>query len=933
MPRNHASGPATFRNRNRVTNKTRLRVIKGPVEGDPLAFDEDEEKARVVSTAGVDAEDANEHHLQAVLTASSVRHQQNVQRSTRGAAAEKSEKQPEAFIPIPDNAGVVDDYDALYPPNRWVEPSTYVKTSTTIEESVSGALNDGFTYYMDERDKEWLDRNNEESRGEGTSAQGAVSSSSSAGPRTSRSAKAKGKEPDVSQAVAMSEDEFELVMGIFEKVTHEKTPFLHHVKDPANYPSFSDYQDTFSNPLPPATFAVFVVPSWVPQPAQLLRYAKTVYSYWRERRIERNGQRIIPVLNYDESDLKNESYICFRRRDVKAMRKTRASQASSSEKLRRLQQELESAHELARNLCQREALKREILQCSQAVWEGRETMVSLKRKFPGLGVKEDDELLVDKERPPKKLRQSESRSRISLKLPKDIPAATNGADELVMRPKDRQAMIQRTIDAEIAKQKAKDVSWEDAIDNAYQPAPTTSGQRAFKFIMEEPVPVQDTPMPSYRATRSRRGRGGIIRFDRRSHRIKPLEDQDFMALPREQPQELTIDFEADERAERAKRLRGQWMFDTDDEPALGPDGQDEQDRVLVNDFDATHMRKTMTLLKEEDNEAMQTNPTITWKLVDGTERSEVPFRIGVTLQMRRDQQQAALQIQAQRRAQQQQAQQAAAQPQVNGTVQQPNGIPIAHPQAIPPTITVQTPIRRSSSSVGAPMQRISSTSTNGVMRPPATPSASATLSTQASPPRTSASPAINGDHSPRPPSALAASQDIVMTPAPVALSDASSPPKPTANHLAITMPSNGYHMTGVNGYGAASVHAQQAANANLQSLHAHMTANNLNVPGVGVGVNSRPAAYMGHVNVPASGYTVPSMGSSNMNLKLPASRQMQWAASQHMPGQGVGVGMGGGMGVGLGVSIARSASAGSPPRPSQSPSLQHQAVVNGTQGY
>lgn len=91
------------------------------------------------------------------------------------------------------------------------------------------------------------------------------------------------------------------------------------------------------------------------------------------------------------------------------MRKTRASQASSSEKLRRLQQELESAHDLARNLCQREALKREILQCSQAVWEGRETMVNLKRKFPTIGVKEDDDLLVDKERPPKKLRQSESR--------------------------------------------------------------------------------------------------------------------------------------------------------------------------------------------------------------------------------------------------------------------------------------------------------------------------------------------------------------------------------------------------------------------------------------------------------------------------------------------------------------------------------------------
>ena len=69
------------------------------------------------------------------------------------------------------------------------------------------------------------------------------------------------------------------------------------VKDPANYPQFSDYQDTFSSSLPPATFAVFVVPTWVPQSAQLLRFAKCVYPYWRERRIERGGQRIIPILN------------------------------------------------------------------------------------------------------------------------------------------------------------------------------------------------------------------------------------------------------------------------------------------------------------------------------------------------------------------------------------------------------------------------------------------------------------------------------------------------------------------------------------------------------------------------------------------------------------------------------------------------------------
>jgi len=96
-----------------------------------------------------------------------------------------------------------------------------------VEESIAGGIANGFTYYMDERDKEWLDRNNEEGRGEGTSAQGAVSVSS---PRTSRSAKAKGKEPEASQPVVISEDEFELVMGAFEKITHDRTEFLHHVR-------------------------------------------------------------------------------------------------------------------------------------------------------------------------------------------------------------------------------------------------------------------------------------------------------------------------------------------------------------------------------------------------------------------------------------------------------------------------------------------------------------------------------------------------------------------------------------------------------------------------------------------------------------------------------------------------------------------------------
>jgi len=84
------------------------------------------------------------------------------------------------------------------------------------------------------------------------------------------------------------------------------------------------------------------------------------------------------------------------------MRKTRASQASSSEKLIRLQSELLTAYEMANSVLLREKLKREASQQARAVWERREDLVNMKRRFLSLGSKEDEELFYDKERVPKK---------------------------------------------------------------------------------------------------------------------------------------------------------------------------------------------------------------------------------------------------------------------------------------------------------------------------------------------------------------------------------------------------------------------------------------------------------------------------------------------------------------------------------------------------
>ena len=72
MPRATHPGPAALRNRNRVTNKTRLKVIRDTIEADSIVLDEDEEKARVVSTAGVDAEDANVRPVFPLLLAACV---------------------------------------------------------------------------------------------------------------------------------------------------------------------------------------------------------------------------------------------------------------------------------------------------------------------------------------------------------------------------------------------------------------------------------------------------------------------------------------------------------------------------------------------------------------------------------------------------------------------------------------------------------------------------------------------------------------------------------------------------------------------------------------------------------------------------------------------------------------------------------------------
>ncbi|KAF8881613.1 enhancer of polycomb-like-domain-containing protein [Infundibulicybe gibba] len=902
MPRNHLPGPSTLRNRNRITNKSRLKIHHGNIDTDPLLIpDEDEEKHRLTNlVAGVDAEDANEHHLQAVLSAAS---QQTFasSRSTRGGSDKATaDAPPAAYIPTPDSTGLVDNYEELYPLNRWKDPATYICTSTTVEESCSNALANGFTYYMDERDKDWLDKNNEEARGEGTSAQGAVSASSTR--TSSRSAKSKGKEPESPQPVIISEDEFELVMGLFEKTTHEKTEFLHHGLEVGGmeFPPFSEYHDTFSNPLSPATFATFAIPTWTPAPTALVRIARAIYPYWKERRMERGGHRIIPVLNGDESDTLNESYICFRRREIKAVRKTRASQATSSDKLTRLRAELSHPLELAKNILSREALKKECAQQAQSVWEKRLGLVDLKRKYHTLGDKTDEDLLVDKERPAKRPEPSRLPG---LKLRHD-GAILTARPEVAMKPRDRCALIQEQIAATMQRQKDANNHWEDGIDNVYQQAPAPFSSRYFKFVPPmdaRTLAEADGTPPLPRPVRLRYGRGGRMLVDRRHtnpHRISAR-----ARLFQETPADDAMEVDAHEDdAEWNEKLAERWRFDSDDGPAVGPSGSDEQDRTLVDDYDSKYLRHAMTLFTDPDQQSLMTDPSILVTNGEGRQQMVIPFRLGMPQpMMRRDASGVPRHFPPPI-------------PPILSQGQQPQPHPVPSPSTNGTPVSMAPQMKQMPPPASLPHMRISS---NGGMRPPGLPAPSQgnTSPSHLSPPHSAAAPQLtppsaNGINRPaiNMPHIDASKADLTshislsnalaqpaqgdasqsQEPMPNGATHSSSPTRPKSQNQHTT---NGFHLTPMSSYAASAlsnnVHYSQQSNPqhsglsiqqvqNLKSAFASIPPNQ-DMNGLQVNGARNPGPFM-HVVPNGANFNLQLGAGANLNLKLPASRQVQWSS-------------------------------------------------------
>jgi hypothetical protein len=189
-----------------------------------------------------------------------------------------------------------------------------------------------------------------------------------------------------------TEDRFEEVMGFFEQATRDKQPFA-AVDNPPVLP-LEELEEQFDETVGTA----------------VRRLAKFVYEHWKLRRLESANHGLQPNLKVSTANLSRspsltitkletgqdtddaDPYVCFRRREIRQIRKTRHRDAQSAEKLRRLRKELEDARHIMAMVKQREMMRKEVLSIDRMLFKQRADVKETKRK---LGIKGDDEDLIN----------------------------------------------------------------------------------------------------------------------------------------------------------------------------------------------------------------------------------------------------------------------------------------------------------------------------------------------------------------------------------------------------------------------------------------------------------------------------------------------------------------------------------------------------------
>lgn len=203
-----------------------------------------------------------------------------------------------------------------------------------------------------------------------------------------------------------TEDQFEEVMNFFEETAQAKQPYA-AVDNPPVVP-YEEMEEGFDTAIDD----------------EAKYFAKDIYEHWKSRRTTAGNRPLAPGLKvryplsgqfpWDEELTQRaqsetgrdtddgDPYVCFRRREVRQVRKTRGRDLQSADKLRRLRKEMEDARQLIGMVRQREFVRKEMLASDRQVFTQRAEVKEMKRK---LGIKDDDEDLINQ-----KVRNNSSRA-------------------------------------------------------------------------------------------------------------------------------------------------------------------------------------------------------------------------------------------------------------------------------------------------------------------------------------------------------------------------------------------------------------------------------------------------------------------------------------------------------------------------------------------
>ncbi|KAJ5600323.1 Enhancer of polycomb-like protein 1 [Penicillium hetheringtonii] len=338
-----------------------------------------------------------------------------------------------AHIPTPETILSNLQYDQLYPP-IFSQPATYIRFSSTVEDCC------GCPYNMNEEDDVFLKIFNQK------------------------------RDP----SARCSEDDFEATMNFFEETAEAKQPYA--AVDSPPVLAFADMEEAMDAAVEQC----------------VKRFAKDIYEHWKTRRVAAGNRPLGASLKFETGQDTDDSdpWVCFRRREVRQIRKTRGRDAQSAEKLRRLRKELEDARQLVALVRQREVARKEMLSTERHLFLQRSEVKDMKRK---LNIKDDDEDLIN-QKPKKKQPEMPSRQPAAPQIRMPLKAGLQGAEDLQLL-EDTQAEKENEIMRDIKQNIAKHIKWNEGfVDHTRAPL-SPSPERTFDTAAFRPAFTAQLPTP------------------------------------------------------------------------------------------------------------------------------------------------------------------------------------------------------------------------------------------------------------------------------------------------------------------------------------------------------------------------------------------------------------------------------------------------------